>query len=298
MKSLLDPPLAYVPSRGPLQSASLGPAGLYLGSYLIVCLVSGDPLVLVAATTGAALAGIGAGRARAVLFSLRIGGALAAFMILVNALVAERGSTVLIRLGDWPVMGSVEVTAEAIAAGAVIGLRAVGTMVVVGVWSAGVDPDRVLAAIHRVARRSALTATLVSRLVPLAVADQARLAEASSLRGPGATPVGRAAAARRLLSGSLDRSVDVAATLELRGYSVGAGGSAPSRRRSRYDRRFLVAGFAVLFALAIETAAGGSGFEAYPTVEWQVGPATVMLAAVLVAGGFVTRSGRGGLRGG
>lgn len=297
MKTLLDPPLAFTPSRGRLQSASLGPVCLYLGAYLFVCLASGDPLVLAAATLGAVLAGVGAGCKRAVLFSLRLGGAIAALMIIVNGLVTERGATVLLRLGEWPLIGSVDVTGEALAAGAVIGLRALGTMVVIGVWSAGVDPDRILAGVHRVARRSALTATLVSRLVPLAMADQARLAEASSLRGPAATPVGRAASARRLLAGSLDRSVDVAATLELRGYSIGTRGSAPTRRRTRHDRRFVAAGIAILACFLLNALTGGSQFEAYPTIDWQVGPSSVLLAVVLVAAGLVTRNPRGGSRG-
>lgn len=255
-------------------------------------------MILAAGALGASLAGLGAGCGRAVAFSIRLGGAIALLMIIVNGLVTERGSTILLRLGEWPLLGSVDVTAEALAAGAVIGLRALGTMVVIGVWSAGVDPDRVLSSVHRVARRSALTATLVSRLVPLAVADQARLAEASSLRGPAATPVGRAAAARRLLAGSLDRSVDVAATLELRGYSIGGRASNPTRRRSRHDRRFTVVGLAMLAAFGLSLITGGSNFEPYPSIEWQVGPTSLLLAAVLVAAGFTTWSRRGGVRGG
>ena len=297
MKALLDPPLAYVPSRGPLQSASLGPVALYLGAYLAVCLFSGDPVTLVAATVGVALAGLGAGCGRAVSFSIRIGGSIAAFMILINGLVAERGATVVLRLGELPLLGAVDVTAEALAAGAVIGLRVLGTMVVIGIWSAAVDPDRVLAAVHRVAHRSALTATIVSRLVPLAVADQVRLAEASSLRGPAATPVGTAAAARRLLAGSLDRSVDVAATLELRGYSNEPKGAPPTRKRSRHDRRFLVAGLAMIGALLLNVFIGGSGFEAYPSITWEVGPTSILSAVVLVAAGMVTRRAPGGGRG-
>ena len=61
-------PLAYIPRKGTLQTASLGPVVLYLGAYLAVCFLSSDPLVLVAATAGAALAGYGCGADRAVRF--------------------------------------------------------------------------------------------------------------------------------------------------------------------------------------------------------------------------------------
>ena len=122
-------------------------------------------------------------------------------------------------------------------------------MVVFAVYSACVDPDRVLRALRPLAGRSALTATLVSRLVPVAAADAARLRDAAALRGPGAAAVGKAALARRLLAGSLDRAVDVAATLELRGYSLdGAARRARRRERSRYDRRFYLVGAVVLVA--------------------------------------------------
>jgi energy-coupling factor transport system permease protein len=273
-------PLAYVPRRGTLQEAGLAPAALYLGAFLVICFLSRDPLVLVAATTGAALAGYGCHAGRAVRFSLRLGVLLAVTMVVINGLVTSRGETVLLRLGQWPVFGRIDVTAESLAAGAVIGLRAMGTMVVIGVWSACIDPDRVLRAMHRGARRSALTATLISRLVPLAAGDQARLSEAARLRGPGAEPAGRIALAHRLLAGSLDRAVDVAATLELRGYGQAGPVGASARTRSRYDRRFWIAGSVLMLAAVVSIASG--------LPEYSPGAAGWALAALFAAGGLVT----------
>ncbi|HNC14649.1 MAG TPA: hypothetical protein PLV77_01985, partial [Solirubrobacterales bacterium] len=70
-------PIAFVPRRETVQSASLAPVALYLGAYLLVCFFSSDPLVLVFATAGAALAGYGCGAGRAVNFSLKLGAFLA-----------------------------------------------------------------------------------------------------------------------------------------------------------------------------------------------------------------------------
>lgn len=221
-------PFAYLPRRGPLQSASPGAAVTYLGALTAVAFVYSNPLVLLAAGAAAVLAGRLAGARSAVRSALRMGLALALFVTVVNALVVDRGETVLARLGDWPLFGRVDVTAEALVAGLALGLRALVAMVAFAVYSACVDPDRVLRALRPFAGRSALTATLVSRLVPVAAADAARLRDAASLRGPGAAAVGRAPLARRLLAGSLDRAVDVAATLELRGYSLER---PPARRR-------------------------------------------------------------------
>ena len=278
-------PLAYTPRPGPLQSASPGTAILYLGAFVAVSFLYSSPIVLVAAGIGAALAGVAAGARRAVGVAVRLGVPLALLIILVNGLVTDRGATVLLRLGDWPLLGQVNVTAESLAAGASIGLRAMAAMIAAAVYSACVDPDRVLRLLRPIAGRSALTATLISRLVPVAARDTARLREAAELRGPAAAPVGRAAFARRLLAGSLDRSVDVAATLELRGYGLGARAQL-DRRPSRHDRRFRVVSI-TLIGLAITGLALGAGsFDSYPRVEVGTDAFTWVLAAASVLAGL------------
>jgi energy-coupling factor transport system permease protein len=277
---------AYTPRTGPLQAASPSAAILYLGGLVVVAFLYSNPLVLAAAGVAAALAGRLAGAGRAVRAAVRLGLALAVPIVLVNALVVHRGETVLARLGHWPLFGEVDVTLQALAEGAVFGLRAVVAMIAFGVYSACVDPDRVLRALRPIAGRSALTATLVSRMVPIAEADAVRLGDAARLRGPAAAPVGRAPLVRRLLAGSLDRAVDTAATLELRGYALGGPRARARRERSRYDRRFYAVG-AALLALAIAgEALGADSFHAYPSLEAGAGPGTVAVAAAVALSGL------------
>jgi energy-coupling factor transport system permease protein len=128
---------------------------------------------------------------------------------------------------------------------------------------------------------------LVSRLVPVAAADAARLRDAAQLRGPGAAPVGKAPLARRLLAGSLDRAVDVAATLELRGYSLDAPRARNRRTSSRYDRRFYATGAAVLAAALAGKLLGADAFAEYPAIEIGVEPTTLALSGLLVLSGLV-----------
>lgn len=291
-------PIAYVPRRGTLQTGSLAPVSLFLGAYLVVCFLSTDPMVLIAATAGAAIAGYGCQADRAVWFSFKLGAVLAVSMIVINAIVTSRGETVLARLGNWPILGRTDITLEAIAAGAIIGLRALGTMVVIGVFSACVDPDRILRAVHGVARRSALTATLISRLVPLAATDQARLSEAAELRGPGAEPVGKIAMAHRLLSGSLDRAVDVAATLELRGYGQSSGRTRFAAVPSRFDLRFWIVGTVLMIAAVLGLAFQVGEFVQYPAVEYSPDTFSTGLALMFLLAGFTTwrRGGRQNVR--
>jgi hypothetical protein len=88
--------------------------------------------------------------------------------------------------------------------------------------------------------------------------------------------------ARRIVAGSLDRSIDVAATLELRGYSLPAvRGVRPPLKRSRHDRVFygvavLVAGAGIAGALA-----GLGGWDTYPRIVIDTDPATLALAVAL-----------------
>jgi energy-coupling factor transport system permease protein len=279
-------PFAYLRRPAPLQAASPGAAVAYLGSLATVAFLYSTPVVLAAVGIAALLAGLLAGARTAVRAAFWMGLALAALIVAVNALVVSRGETVLARLGDWPLLGPVDVTAEAIAAGAVLGLRAAAVIVVFAVYSACVDPDRVLRALRPVAARSALTATLVSRLVPVTAADATRLREAGRLRGPAAAPLGRAALARRLLAGSLDRAVDVAATLELRGYSLDAPRTRRPCSRSRYDGRFYGVGVAVLAVGIAGKALGADAFEAYPTLEVGTAPLALAVSALVILSGL------------
>jgi energy-coupling factor transport system permease protein len=273
--------LAYTPGRSPLHRGSPGAAIAYLGALAIVGFVYSSPLVLLGAITATALAGYAAGAGRAVVASLKLGVTLLIFMIVVNSLVTHRGDTILIRGWNMPVLGNTDVTLESLAAGATIGLRVVAIVLAFAVYSACVDPDAVLRLIRPVARRSAITAGLVTRMVPLAVADGARMREAVALRGPGAEPVGRAAMARRMVEGSLDRAVDVAATLELRGHSLGI---RPQRRRerSRDDLPLYVSGAAILIAAVAARIAGAGAFDTYPRISMDTGMLTLALCVALV----------------
>jgi energy-coupling factor transport system permease protein len=276
------PALAYRPGRSPLHRARPAAAIAYLGAFVLVSAIYPSPPVLVAAGAAVGLAGVEAGARRAVGASLRIALPLFVLMVAVNALVSHRGDTVLIRGWEMPVLGNTDVTLESLAEGAKLGLVVTVVILAFAVYSACVDPDRVLGALRPVARRSAMTAGLVTRMVPLAFADGARLREATALRGPAAEPVGRAALARRLVEGSLDRAVDVAATLELRGHSLPI---RPVQRRERSldDAPLLwTAGAIALLAVAARLG-GAGGFETYPRIELDAGPMTLALCAALIA---------------
>ena len=128
--------------------------------------------------------------------------------------------------------------------GLIQGYRVVVFGMAFALFSACVDQDEVLRVLRRFSYRSALTAVLATRLVPVLARDAARMSDASRCRP---VPAGRLEVARAALSGSLERAVDVAAALEVRGYSRAAAARAgaaaalaPRRarvRRGGADRR-------------------------------------------------------------
>lgn len=270
--------LAYAPRPGPLGRARPWVAAAYLTPLAVAAFAFSSPIVLAATGAAALLAGYASAAGASLRQTLRWAWALAAMIVIVNAIVSQRGRTILLRGWDLPVLGQIDVSAEALAEGGVLALRIVVALVVFAVWSACVDPDRVLRAIRPIAGRSALTATLIARLVPLAAADAARLSEAGRLRGPAAAPLGRAAIARRLIAGSLDRSVEIASTLELRGYGLGIRSRLPRHAPEPGEATLLAAGLALALTMLISVIKGLGQFDAYPSVSMDVDAGTVAFA--------------------
>ena len=265
----------------PLHAARAAIGAAYCGALAAAALVADSPILLAATLTALMGAGIAAGVQRDLLRGARVGVPLAVLIAVINPLVTRDGLTVIARLGEVPVLGQVDVTLEAVVYGAILGLRALILVECFALYSAAVDPDELLRLLRRVSYRSALTATLATRMVPVLARDARRLADAQRCR-PG-RPAPRLAIVRAVAGGALDRAVDVAATLELRGY--GAGRRPPRRRPpwSRHDIAFATAALAIV-AVAIVAAAGPVNFDAYPSLRLgSVGEAVGLAAGLLAA---------------
>jgi energy-coupling factor transport system permease protein len=264
-----------------LHAARAAAGGGYCAALAACALAFEHPLVLaavaLAALGAAAAAGVGREVARTARFTLP----LALLVALVNPFVVREGLTVFARLGSVPVLGELDLTVEAVVFGLVLGARVVVVVLCCSLFTAAVDPDEVLRLFRRVSFRSALTAALATRLVPVLARDARRMADAQATRGRGAP--GRVALLRAVTTGALDRAIDVAATLEVRGYA----GRPPARGRrepvGRHDLAFGAAAAALVALLVAAKAAGIATFAAYPTLSAPVGPAELVLAAALLA---------------
>jgi energy-coupling factor transport system permease protein len=278
-----------------LHAARAGVGAAFCLAFALAGALYRHPVILAGALGGIVVAGLAAGVGREVARSLRLALPLALLVAIVNALVYQGGDTLLVRGGEllgrrW------DVTLEAAAEGALVGLRIMVLIAALGgLMSAAVDPDQLLKALRRVSYRSALTATLATRLVPVLARDAGRMGDARRCRPE---PPGRLAVVRAALAGSLDRAVDVAAALEVRGYAL-AGRPARGRRPwSRHDLRVAAAAIGVA-AVALAGAAAGAGrIDAYPTLDMSLGAAEIGVAVAFVllgAAPFAGRSARMGV---
>jgi energy-coupling factor transport system permease protein len=291
----------------PLHAARAGVGAVWALALTTAALLLFHPLVLLALALAVLGAGYGAGVGDRLVRTLRTAAIVVVPIVAVNILVSREGLTVFARLGDLGPFGQGDLTVEAAVYGAVIALKVTLLILITTLASLAVDPDELLRGLRRMSFRSALTASLATRMLPLLAADAERLAEAQRTRAAGATtgPRAQVALLGAVVGGSLDRAMDVAATLELRGFAAarpqrrsplwrlrgtgagaGAGSSVASRsvRRgsSRHDLAFVCSAVAILALGVLGRLGGAASFDAYPLVHMPVTAATGALCAALI----------------
>jgi energy-coupling factor transport system permease protein len=291
-----------VTPASPLRAARAPIAAAYACALVTAVLAFEHPLPLLA--LGAAILGAGAlaGCWRALARGALLGLPFALVIALVNPLVAREGLTVVLRLGDIGPLGQLDVTRESLVYGAILGLRALLVVLAGGaLLAATVDVDELLRTFRRISVRSALTAALAVRLVPVLGRDARRLADARRCRpdaGPRPNAAERLQIVRAVATGAMDRALDVAATLEVRGYATPAasGRARPLRVPwSRHDVAFVVSAAGVLALAACARLAGVAHFAAYPSTQLSFGGREWLLAAALVAAALAPFADRRGI---
>jgi energy-coupling factor transport system permease protein len=285
--------VSYRRRSSPLHASRAACACAYCLSLACAALILSGPAALVAATLAIAGAGAGAKVGRELRRAAVLAIPAAVVIALVNALVTRDGLTVIARLGDLPVLGHTDITLEATAYGGLLGLRAAALILCGALYTAAVDPDQVLRLFRRVSFHSALTATLATRMVPVLVRDARRLADAQRCR-PGPPP-SRLTLMRSATAGVLDRALDVAAALEVRGY--GAARRPPRHRApvSRHDIAFGVSAAGILGISIVIRLAGIAPFQAYPELHAPVTVAGVLAGAALLVCALLPFADRRGL---
>jgi len=274
----------YRRRASPLHAARAAAGGAWCSALAAAALAAEHPVVLVGLAAIVLAGAAGAGVLREV-------GRVAAWMApwavviaVVNMLVVRQGFTILARLGEVPPFGQVDLTLEALVYGSLFGLRLLVVASAFALFTVAVDPDDLLRVLRRASVRSALAATLATRLVPVLAADARRVEEARRCRADhgGEGAAARVAVLRAVAGNALDRALDVAATLEVRGYGTARRGSAGGGRPwSRHDRAFAASAAAIVALTIASRVAPIAGFETYPELHAAAGGTPAAVALVL-----------------
>ena len=283
--------MSYERRASPLHAARAAVGATWCLVLVVAACLIRHPLVLAGLLGIVLLAAGGAGVGRVVArwlpWSLAFGAAIA----FVNALASRDGLTTLARLGTVPGWGPVDITGEALAWGGVLALRAVVVLCGARLFSAAVDPDQLLRAFRRISFHSAVTASVATRMIPVLARDGKRLALAARARGVAPS---RLALMRAVTGNALDRSLDAAATLEVRGYGSARRAPRMVAPWSRHDLAFAASAFALLVVAVL--ARGWAGFEPYPRIETGLGAGVwgaILALAVVALLPFADRRGLG-----
>jgi energy-coupling factor transport system permease protein len=277
----------YRRRASPLHAARAAAGGAWCAALAAAALAAEHPIVLVTLALVVLAGAAGAGVAREV-------GRITLWMVpwalaiaIINMVVVREGFTILARLGEIPPFGQVDLTLEALVYGLLFGLRLLTVAAAFAVFTVAVDPDDLLRVLRRASVRSALAATLATRLVPVLAADAQRIDEARRCRadrgGEGATA--RLAVLRAVAAGAMDRALDVAATLEVRGYGTARRGgmsARPSRPWSRHDRAFTLSAVALIALTVAARVVSVAAFDPYPEITG-AGAEEALLVAVVLA---------------
>jgi energy-coupling factor transport system permease protein len=297
--------LFYRRLASPLHATRAGVGALWAAALMAATLVLYNPLPLGALAMAVLGAGVGAGVGRQLVGALRTAVIVGLPIVAINVLASREGLTVFARLGDLGPFGQGDLTVEAVVYGAVIALKVTLLMLITTLASLAVDPDELLRGFRRLSFRSALTASLATRMIPVLGADARRLAEAQRTRpqDPARGVHGRVTLLSAIVGGSLERAMEVAATLELRGFAVAAEGkhrpqrpssrwsrsqrsrSAIRMRRpwSRHDFAFTCSALTVIALALAGRLTGAASFGAYPLLKLPIDAGTWMLCAALIA---------------
>jgi len=265
----------YRPGSSALHAARAAVSSSYCAALALVAMLFEHPVVLTGALLAIVLSGWVAGVGSEMKRGARLAVTIGLMITVLNPLLTSEGVTLLVRGDEIFGQRVGDITLEALVYGAAFGLRAAVLIMAFALYSAVVDPDEMLRLFRRFGYRSALTASLATRLVPLLARDASRMSDAARCRP---RPPGRAERARAALSGALDRSVDVAAALEVRGYGDARRPPRSSAPWSRHDVRVACAALAIAtLAVAVGLSAGG-GFVAYPRIALDVSAPFLLLA--------------------
>lgn len=246
----------------------------YIAALVLLSLLFSHPLFLLALFIALSTVIVSSGITKEWLTYLKFSLTFIILIILVNSLFVRAGTTVLLKGPFVPVIGKIRITLEAICYGAGMGLRLLVIISSFCLFTHAVHPDRVLKLLGRRYGKTMLVLSLSLRLFPLMAGDYVRIKEVQRCRGVNFQTGSFWAKTKKylpvmhiMLLSSLERSFQLAESLQARGYGMG--------KRTHYTeelwrpRDFLVIApvFMGTVAGVVLALAGWTGYRYYPRLQ-------------------------------
>jgi len=208
---------------------------IYIGALFLLPLIFTHPLYLIGVFLAGLLAVIVSDAVEECLPFLMVGVWIAVFVMLLNPLVSQVGSTVLVYGPQLPVLGRLNISLEAICYGAAMGVRLMAIITAFALYSAVVHPDKVTGHFSRFAWKSSLVVSLATRMLPSVARDLSNAREVQQMRGVDFSSGGLRERVQKyswllevLLLSSLEGALQTAEAMQARAFGSG--------RRSYYWR--------------------------------------------------------------
>ncbi len=217
--------------------------------------------------------------------SLAIGlGILGTATVALNGLLSHTGATVVVVLPSWLLVAGGPVTAEGFASGASIALGLVTAVSVTAALSVVIEPTDLVDALPGALHHAGAALGAALNLVPVTAASVVAVREAQRLRGWRARGV-RAMVdlAVPVLLGAIDRSVQLAESMEARAFGDGRRTRAAGGDRSRALVVLAIAGLAAVAIAGVARALGVADWYAYPVPTVPSVAPLALAPAVLIA---------------
>ncbi len=200
----------------------------YISVIILLSLIFSHPVYLLGLFLAMGAIIIASGNMREWKPYLLLSLGLIVMIMLVNAVFVQAGATVLFSGPRVPVLGTIKITLEAICFSGAMGIRLLVIISVFCFYTYAVHPDKVLKLLSKFSSKSVLAIILSTRLFPLLVRDVCRISEVQRCRGLRLNTGTRRQRLRNrlpminiLLLSSLERSMQMAESMQARGYGSG-----------------------------------------------------------------------------
>jgi energy-coupling factor transport system permease protein len=195
-------------------------------------------------------------------------------ILLINVLLNKNGATLLYKGPSVPLIGQIRITWEALAYGLAMGLRMLVFFEIFAFTLHWLSADRALGLSAKVAKKSAVTAMMTTRLIPYLSEQSAQIGDVLQTRGVRFDEgnLFRRLAARRpmlnvLLISALEGSWQVAEAMEARGFGQGKRTSYSREQWGRRDLWTWIAFLAVVALLVWSWMTEWTFIEYYPRIR-------------------------------